>query len=563
MNWKKLFLTSITMSLILTFGIRLSSILGDNQTFSELSSNACELIVPKAQVGSVRSLYEDAQSMVAKSLPANRFAIEIKEGERVVFERSHDESRWHQETCFIQGRSNVSVHFFFKMRPIIDLNLFIWIFVNALGMGLLLVCGRVVGKAMLSSLQERTFSQLAMALGFRDGPKKISNISKIIDWLISSSLNQRSLRDHVELLRGQISMKEKENFELLKSEIQKEEALKQTNEFLDIVRHIQHDIRVPLQTLAAVIDSSPLDDKDRKILTATFDKINAMVADLSMKEQLLESNQAHRRDVIVEIALEQVMTEKKIALQGSRTIEFNLSYDEKSLNLITVDPIQFSRVIGNLIQNAVEAVSNEGKVEISCRKRGDHLFVLINDTGKGISEDIVSKLFHKGNTFGKSGGSGLGLYHAKTCLERWGGNISLKSQIGFGTTVIVQIPLSSTKAQVTSKLEIAPEKLKILIDDEVDIFAALEKKLGPKTIFFDEINDFQAWRLDEMDSLQDCQYLIDYNLKSNITGIDLLRSLPKGSNATLFTSDYDRPEVLKASSELGFQILPKFYLHSL
>lgn len=563
MNWKKLVLISLTLSLILTFGIREGTILSENQTFAELASNACELIIPKAQVGSVLTLYQSAQSMIAKYLAESKFAIEIKEGEQIVFERPQGGSRWHREICVVEGRTNIAVHFLFKIKPLIDLGLLIWILVNMFWIGLLLAFGRVARKAVLSNLQETVFTHLEVALGFRVGSKKISNKSKLFDWLVSSSFNQKSLKDHVELLRSQISSQETENLELLKSEIKKEEALKRTNEFLEVVRQIQHDIRVPLQTLAAVIGSSPLDDGDRKILTATFDKINSMVADLSMKEQLLESNERQQRDVIAEVTLEQVMMEKKIALQGYRKISFELIYNEKSLNLIKVDPLQFSRVIGNLIQNAVEAIPNDGKIEISCRSRGDRLFILIVDSGSGMTEQVVSQLFQKGNTFGKSGGSGLGLYHARICLGRWGGDISIKSVIGSGTTVMIELPLSTTKAKITSKLEIMPDKLKVVVDDEVDIFAALEKKLGPRTIFFDEIEQFQNWRRDEMGPPADCQYIIDYNLKSALTGLDLLQSLPEGSQATLLTSDYDRPEVLKASSELGFQVLPKFYLQSL
>ena len=224
MTWKKLVVISLMLSLLLTFGIREGSILSENQTFAELASNACELIIPKAQVGSVLTLYQSAQSMIAKYLAESKFAIEIKEGEQVVFERPQDGSRWHQETCVVEGRTNIAVHFLFKIKPLIDLSMLIWILFNTFWIGLLLTFGRVARKAMLSSLQETIFTQLAVALGFREDSEKISIKSKFADWLVSSSFNQRSLKGYVELLRSQISSQEKENLELLKSEIKKEEV---------------------------------------------------------------------------------------------------------------------------------------------------------------------------------------------------------------------------------------------------------------------------------------------------------------------------------------------------
>jgi signal transduction histidine kinase len=60
--------------------------------------------------------------------------------------------------------------------------------------------------------------------------------------------------------------------------------------------------------------------------------------------------------------------------------------------------------------------------------------ITIADSGRGIQPEILPQLMRRGFTFGKAYGNGLGLYHAKTTLERWQGEIHIDSQWGVGTT---------------------------------------------------------------------------------------------------------------------------------
>ena len=70
--------------------------------------------------------------------------------------------------------------------------------------------------------------------------------------------------------------------------------------------------------------------------------------------------------------------------------------------------------------------------------RPDLIQIQVSDNGKGIPPEILPKLMQRGSTHGKRGGSGLGLYHAKTTLQSWDGDLKIESKSG--TTVSLILP---------------------------------------------------------------------------------------------------------------------------
>jgi signal transduction histidine kinase len=68
--------------------------------------------------------------------------------------------------------------------------------------------------------------------------------------------------------------------------------------------------------------------------------------------------------------------------------------------------------------------------------------VRVEDNGRGIPSEILENLGKKGATFGKEGGSGLGIYGAKKYIEKMGGKLEIKSRLGDGTMVMIILPRS-------------------------------------------------------------------------------------------------------------------------
>ena len=94
----------------------------------------------------------------------------------------------------------------------------------------------------------------------------------------------------------------------------------------------------------------------------------------------------------------------------------------------------------NIINNAVESIQDKGAITISAGIKNNNCVLSISDTGRGIEEKYINKLFDMNfstKIMGK--GSGLGLYIAKELIERLGMKIKVESQINKGSTFIISI----------------------------------------------------------------------------------------------------------------------------
>jgi PAS domain S-box-containing protein len=108
---------------------------------------------------------------------------------------------------------------------------------------------------------------------------------------------------------------------------------------------------------------------------------------------------------------------------------------------IKLDPLQISRVLMNIIRNGLEAMSAGGSLFVRTQNLGDRLRVEIEDTGVGIPEEHLDRLFSEFFTT-KSSGVGLGLAVAYQSIHNHGGSISVHSQQGKGSTFAIDLPLA-------------------------------------------------------------------------------------------------------------------------
>lgn len=118
-----------------------------------------------------------------------------------------------------------------------------------------------------------------------------------------------------------------------------------------------------------------------------------------------------------------------------------------SLPSVVVDPLEFRRVLLNLIQNAIQAMGTEGELRIECRIVRPHFLVRISDTGPGIPSAQRDKIFRPFFTT-KQGGTGLGLAISHRIVSEHGGSLTFETMEGKGTTFIVQIGLMDDRKKI-------------------------------------------------------------------------------------------------------------------
>jgi signal transduction histidine kinase len=131
--------------------------------------------------------------------------------------------------------------------------------------------------------------------------------------------------------------------------------------------------------------------------------------------------------------------QKQITLKNAVTEE----------TLVYADYNMVNTTIRNLVSNALKFTNAGGVIEISAKPNGKVVFLSISDTGAGIPEEDLAKLFRidvKYTNPGTAGetGTGLGLILCKDLVERNGGEIQVESEIGKGTMFTFTLPKTSS-----------------------------------------------------------------------------------------------------------------------
>jgi two-component system, sporulation sensor kinase E len=117
------------------------------------------------------------------------------------------------------------------------------------------------------------------------------------------------------------------------------------------------------------------------------------------------------------------------------------------LPLVLADRNQIKQVFFNLTKNAMEAMRPGGTLKIRSQADDDSVFLLFADTGSGIKQDDLVKLFQPYHTT-KSGGHGLGLMIVQRIMRAHGGQIGLESKEGVGTIVTLQFPRKDRRVRM-------------------------------------------------------------------------------------------------------------------
>ena len=171
---------------------------------------------------------------------------------------------------------------------------------------------------------------------------------------------------------------------------------------------------------------------ESKRLLGSVNKIMYLTKLESKKlEPMLESLQL--RDLIQDIvkSMEQSAIQKKIIFTQKIT----------ELPLIKADRDYLRDIVSNLVDNAIKFTPEGGKVSIEAKEKKNHILVEVKDTGMGISNEDITKLFTMGFQADHSGpGMGLGLDICKKLVDAHGGKIWAESELGKGSTFCFTLP---------------------------------------------------------------------------------------------------------------------------
>jgi len=110
--------------------------------------------------------------------------------------------------------------------------------------------------------------------------------------------------------------------------------------------------------------------------------------------------------------------------------------------LVVASPERLERVVGHLIQNALEATPSDGQVDVIVGKKGDQAYVEVRDTGKGMSAEFIRNSLFKPFESTKSNGMGIGTYESREYIRELGGTMDVESSPGAGTRFVIALPVT-------------------------------------------------------------------------------------------------------------------------
>jgi signal transduction histidine kinase len=209
-----------------------------------------------------------------------------------------------------------------------------------------------------------------------------------------------------------------------------------------IAGSIGHELRNPLGVIgnSAFYLKTKFKDEDEKvmkhlnILQREIRRSDAIISDLlDFSRVSLPSLEEIDVNSIVKDALANAETPENIALE---------TWLNESLPGIHADPVQIQQVFQNIISNAFQAMPEGGRLEITTGTRHGFVETIFKDTGGGIPDENIQKIFEPLFTT-KAKGIGLGLSIVKSIIDRHKGEIEVKSEAGKGTAFTVKLSIES------------------------------------------------------------------------------------------------------------------------
>jgi len=232
-----------------------------------------------------------------------------------------------------------------------------------------------------------------------------------------------------------------------------EESFQQTNRF---AADASHELRTPLTIMRGELEvamqqanPSPHVRETIASMLEETERLGKVVEGL-LAVSRLEAGQAQLQYETLDLAaLTRSTLEQMSLLAEEKKIQINMA----NLQSIQIegDPPRLKQVVVNLVDNAIKYTGAGGSIEISVMPEGNYAVLRVKDTGIGIPEEMLPRVFDRFFRADKArsrdvGGSGLGLSIVRSICQAHGGDVTLESREGHGTTVAVRLPYEGAKS---------------------------------------------------------------------------------------------------------------------
>ncbi|MFZ4858243.1 MAG: response regulator [Desulfuromonadaceae bacterium] len=279
--------------------------------------------------------------------------------------------------------------------------------------------------------------------GFSDKEIILNALKEDADDFINKPLNFLQMETAIEKALERKTLKE----EL--TDIRHSDDLK--NVFLSL---ISHKLRTPITGISLLLQNltsgmfNPEDPIFQDSISMAIEEtryLDQLIADLLAFSQVMSSssNVSKSPNDLNEIVADVLMQ----CREEHGNFDVELETAPRALPPVMLDASKIRFVLYQVIDNAFKFSGELGHVSIRIGSHADSVFIVVSDSGIGIPESEIAKVFEKfyqidpDNT-GQIRGFGLGLFYARDFVRQHGGSISLTSEAGLGTTVTISLPLN-------------------------------------------------------------------------------------------------------------------------
>ena len=229
--------------------------------------------------------------------------------------------------------------------------------------------------------------------------------------------------------------------------IMAEELSNTANLRTDFISNVSHELKTPLAVIrnySKLLQSDTLTEEQRLEYAQGIDRatqrMTALITNI-LKMNKLENQQISPK--VQEYDLTEQVAECLLAFDDAlerKHIDLQCEMDDRIF--VTADPELLTLVWNNLLSNAVKFTPEGGSITVSVKPENENALVSVRDTGCGITKDTAKHIFDKfyqGDTSHATEGNGLGLALVKRVIDLTGGEISVNSTPGEGSTFTVKI----------------------------------------------------------------------------------------------------------------------------
>jgi len=353
---------------------------------------------------------------------------------------------------------------------------------------------------------------------------------------------QLTLQSHELKIKNETLAQAKEEIDQRAEDLEK--ALKYKSEFL---ANMSHELRTPLNSiilLSKLLTNnqnntlSPKDIEKSAVIHKAGNDLLFLINDILDLSKIESGKMELVYEEINSNDIVKDMTDLFSALAQEKKIDFNVKDNFNST--FTTDLTKLEQVVKNLLSNAFK-FTKDGSIDLTIDSKDNMINIVVKDSGIGIPKDKLETIFEAfkqvdGSISREFGGTGLGLSISKNIIDILGGNITVESEFGKGTSFIITLPLDKDEnpdkdsVDISKKIDMeipinSEQEIKSIIDTENDEFEDVDDYLlSGKNILVVDDDSRNIFTLTSILESMDAEVYSAFNGKE---AIELLESSDK------------------------------------